>query len=133
MSLALEASRHAARKTLAGQRYLAWRRRPARLDAAARRRLAAELRALAAAQVSLGHELRRLWLRRSQPDGFEITQRRLARAVQSLRRSARALAQNRPPAPPPPHPGFSAATLFRALAEQSAPRTRSRARTRRSA
>jgi hexosaminidase len=121
MSLALDASRHAVRKALAGQRYLAWRRRPAGLDAAARRRLAAELRGLATAQISLGRELRRLWLRRSEPDGFEITQRRLARSVQSLRRAARTLAQNRPPSPPPPHPGFSVATIFRALAEQSSP------------
>ena len=128
MNLALDASRHAVRKALAGQRYLAWRRRPARLGAAARRRLAAELRRLAAEQVSLGRELRRLWLRRSEPDGFEITQRRLARSIQSLRRAARALAQDRPPAPPPPHPGFSVATIFRALAEQSAPRAGSRAR-----
>ena len=122
MRLALDASHHAVRKALAGQRYLAWRRRPARLGSAARRRLAAELSRLAAEQASLGRELRRLWLRRSQPGGFEITQRRLARSIASLRRAARALAANRPPAPPPPHPGFSVATIFRALAEPSSPR-----------
>ena len=118
MLLALDASRHAVRKALAGQRYLAWRRRPARLGSGGRRRLAAELRRLAAEQATLGRELRRLWLRRSEPGGFEIAQRRLARSIASLRRAARALARNRPPAPPPPHPGFSIATIFRALAEQ---------------
>ena len=118
MMLALEASRHAVRKTLAGQRYLAWRRRPARLAAPARRRLAAELQKLAGEQQQLARELRRLWLKRSQPGGFETSQRRLERAIQSLRRAARALARSRPSAPPPPHPGFSVATIFRALAEQ---------------
>jgi len=117
MRLALDASHHAVRKSLAGQRYLAWRRRPTRLAAAARRRLASELRALAGEQAALGRELRRLWLRRSEPDGFEITRRRLARSLASLRRAARALAANRPPAPPPPHPGFTVATIFRALAD----------------
>ena len=117
MSWAIEASRHAVQRTLAGRRYLAWRRRPARQGAAARRRLASELRALAAEQARLGRELRRLWLARSEPDGFELTRRRLARAVASLRRAARALAANRPPAPPEPHPGFTIATIFRALAE----------------
>jgi hypothetical protein len=95
----------------------AWRR-PARLGRAARRRLAAELRRLAAEQASLGRELRRLWLLRSEPGGFEITRRRLARSIASLRRAASALAAGRPPAPPPPHPGFSVATIFRALSEQ---------------
>jgi hypothetical protein len=118
MMLAIDASRHAVRKTLAGQRYLAWRRRPARLPAAARRRLAAELSRLAAQQSALGRELRRLWLRRSHPGGFEISQRRLARSIRSLREAARALGRDRPPAPPPPHPGFSVATIFRALADQ---------------
>ncbi len=120
MRYALDASHHAVRKALAGQRYLAWRRRPARLAAAARRKLASELRALAGEQTALGRELRRLWLLRSEPDGFEITQRRLARSIASLRRAARALVANRPPAPPPPHPGFSVATIFRALADASA-------------
>jgi hypothetical protein len=119
MNWALEASRHAVRRTLAGQRYLAWRRRPERLDAAARRRLASELRKLADEQAALGRELRRLWLLRSEPDGYAVTQRRLARAIASLRRAARALASNRPPAPPPPHPGFTIATIFRALADAS--------------
>ena len=117
MCLALDASHHAVRKSLAGQRYLAWRRRPTRLAAVIRRRLASELRALADEQTALGRELRRLWLRRSEPDGFEITQQRLARSIASLRRAARALAANRPPAPPPPHPGFTVATIFRALAD----------------
>ncbi len=117
MCWALEASRHAVRKALAGKRYLAWLRRPRRLDSRARRRLASELRALADEQTALARELRRLWLRRSEPDGYEVTRRRLARAISSLRRAARALAANRPPAAPPPHPGFTIATIFRALAE----------------
>jgi hypothetical protein len=116
MELAIEASLHAARKTLAGQRYLAWRRSPAGLAPGARRALARDLRALAAEQAALGRRLRRLWLRRSEPGGFEITQRRLARAIASLRRAASALARNRPPAPPPAHPGFSVASIFAALA-----------------
>jgi hypothetical protein len=117
MRWATDASLHAVRRTLAGKRYLDWRRRPRQQGAAARRRLASELRALADEQGRLGRELRRLWLRRSEPDGFEVTRRRLARAIASLRRAARALAANRPPAPPEPHPGFTIATIFRALAE----------------
>jgi hypothetical protein len=120
MCLAADASLHALRKALAGQRYLAWRREPARLGAGARRRLASDLRALAREQSALGRELRRLWLERSEPDGFEIVQRRLARSIASLRRAARALAANRPPAPPPPHPGFSVATILAALAGRGA-------------
>ena len=117
MRYALDASRFAVRKALAGQRYLAWRRKPTRLAVGARRRLASELRALADEQAALARELRRLWLLRSEPDGFGITQRRLARSLASLRRAARALTTNRPPAPPPPHPGFTIATIFRALAD----------------
>ncbi len=117
MRYALDASRHAVSKALAGKRYLAWRRRPPGLSASARRRLAGELRALADEQAALGRELRQLWLLRSEPDGFETTQRRLARSIASLRRAARTLAANRPTAAPPPHPGFTIATIFRALAE----------------
>ena len=102
--LAADASQLACRKALLGRSTLAWRRRPARLDARARRRLARELEALAREQRLLGRRLRRLWLRRSRPEGFELTRRRLAASIASLRRAARALRANRPPAPPPPHP-----------------------------
>jgi hypothetical protein len=117
MAWAADASLFALRKALAGQRWLAWRRRPARLAAGERRRLARDLKALAGEQRGLGRELRRLWLLRSEPDGFEVTQRRLARSTASLERAAGALARGRAPAPPPAHPGFSIATIFRALAE----------------
>ncbi len=113
--LAADCSIHAARKGLAGGEYLAWRRQPTRARAAARRRLARELRSLADEQARLGRLLRRLWLRRSRPSNFEITGRRLKRAVRSLRRAARALERNRPPAPPPPHPGMSMAAVLREL------------------
>jgi hexosaminidase len=112
--LAAEASIHACRKALCGRAYLAWRRRPARLDARARRRLAGELEALAREQRLLGARLRRLWLRRSRSAGFELTRRRLDTSIASLRRAARALRTDRPPAPPPPHPGFDAARIFAA-------------------
>jgi hypothetical protein len=117
MAFAADASAFALRKALAGQLWLAWRRKPARLGSRARRSLARDLRALAREQRVLAGELRRLWLQRSEPDGYEITQRRLDRSVASLERAAAALAKNRPPAPPPPHPGFSVATIFQALAE----------------
>jgi hexosaminidase len=115
MRLAADASHHACRKALAGRRYLAWRRRPSRLDAAGRRRLAGELGALAHEQTELGRRLRRLWLRRSHPSKFEITRRRLGASIASLRRAARALRANRPPAAPPPHPGFDLGGVFAAV------------------
>jgi hypothetical protein len=121
MLWSLEASRHAIRRTRAAQCYLAWRRRPERFDARARRKLASELRSLADEQSRLERELRRLWLLRSEPDGYTVTRRRFARAITSLRSAARALAANRPPTPPPPHEGFTIGAIFRALAEASAP------------
>src|SRR5690606_16989902 len=84
---AADASAHALRRALAGLAWMAWRERPARLDARARRALARELRALAGEQRALGTRLRRLWLARSRPSNFEITGRRLARAVASTLRA----------------------------------------------
>jgi hypothetical protein len=123
MCLATEASALACRKALAGRAYLAWRRRPKRLDAGARRRLARDLDALAREQQRLGRRLRRLWLRRSRPAGFELTRRRLDTSIASLRRAVRALRANRPPAPPPPHPGFDVARVFAAALRSSGGRT----------
>ncbi len=119
--LAADASLLAVRKALLGLDYLAWRKRPERRNAAARRKLARELEALATEQVVLGRTLRRLWLRRSRPSNFEITRRRLDRSVRSLRRAARALKRNRPPAPPGDHPGFDAQNVMAALRRSLAP------------
>jgi len=112
---AADASSLALRRGLAGQRWIAWRERPARLDARARRALARELAALAGEQRALGARLRRLWLARSRPSNYEFTGRRLARAIASTTRAARALEANRPPAPPGPHEGFTPAAVFRHL------------------
>jgi hypothetical protein len=112
---AAEASLFALRKAQAGQRYLAWRAKPARLDARRRRALARELAALAGEQQRLGSALRRQWLARSRPLNFEQSGLRMARAAASLRAAARALERNRPPAPPPPHEGFAPANVLREL------------------
>jgi hypothetical protein len=114
---AADASLFSLRKAFAGLRWVAWRERRASLDARARRALARELARLAAEQRELGTRLRRLWLARSRPSGFEITGRRLVRAGASLRRAARALEANRPPAPPAPHAGFALGEVFRRLRE----------------
>ena len=118
--LAADASIHAVRKALAGQRYVAWRERPARLDRAARRALARELGSLSDAQRALAARLRRLWRARSRPSNFEITGRRLSRSIASLRHAARALERDRPPAPPPPHEGFTTAAVFAELKRAAA-------------
>lgn len=97
LRLAADTSLLATRKGLAGLAWLDWRRRPERLGARERRRLAARLRRLADEQQALGRRLRALWLRRSQPSNFEWTARRLARSVRSLRRAATALELGRPP------------------------------------
>jgi hypothetical protein len=115
LALAADASIHALRKALAGQRYLAWREKPEALDARGRRALARELDALARSQRELEGRLRALWLARSRPSNFEITGRRLDRSIASLERGARALAANRPPPPPAPHEGFTNAAVFAEL------------------
>ncbi len=111
LRLAADASCLAARKALAGAPYVAWRRGRA-LPTRERRRLARELSRLADEQTALGRRLRALWLRRARPEGFELTRRRLLRSVRSMRRAARGLARGRPPAPPPPHPGFDPRTVL---------------------
>jgi hypothetical protein len=112
---AADASLLALRKGLAGQRWIAWREQPDRLDGTERRALARELATLASEQRELATRLRRLWLARSRPSNFAITGRRLARSIASTSRAARALERNRPPAPPAPHEGFTMAAVFRRL------------------
>lgn len=115
LTWAADASSHALRRALAGRRWIAWRERPAGLDARGRRALARELRALAREQRQLGARLRRLWLTRSRPSNYEITGRRLSRAIASTARAARALELDRPPPALGPHEGFTAAAVFRRL------------------
>jgi len=115
---AAAASLLAVRKTLAGRAWLAWRRRPAGLDARGRRRLARELAGLAEEQAALRRELRQLWLRRSRPSDFAFVDRRLRRSIASLRRAARRLTAGRPPPPPPPHPGITRAGVLAALRQE---------------
>lgn len=103
---AADASQLALRKALAGREYVAWRRRPRRLDGRRRRALSRELAAAAAEQARLARRLRRLWLARSRPSDLALTERRIRVSLRSLRRAARALAADRPPPPPPAHPGF---------------------------
>jgi hypothetical protein len=118
---AADASLLAVRKARAALPWVAWRRGRRRLDARARRRLAGELRGLAREQAALGRTLRRLWLRRARESSFEITGRRLARSIASLRRAADALARNRPPPPPPTHEGVTLGAVFRALRDAAPP------------
>jgi hypothetical protein len=112
---AADASLLALRKARAALPWVAWRRGERRLDAAARRRLAAELRGLAREQAALGRTLCRLWLRRAEPSNLSHVQRRLSGSIRSLRRAAAALARNRPTPPPPPHPGVTFGAAIRAL------------------
>ena len=114
---AADASLLALRRALAGERWIAWRERPDRLDARERRALARELTTLANEQRRLMKRLRRLWRARSRPSNFELTGRRIARSIASTTRAARALERNRPPAPPAPHEGFTMGAVFRHLKE----------------
>ncbi len=114
---ATEASLFTVRKTLAAGEWLAWRKKPERLDARGRRRLARSLELLAKEQGDLGKRLARLWLARSRPSNFEINKRRLSSSQQSLRRAARALQRNAapPPAPDPAEVGIR--TIYLELRE----------------
>lgn len=100
---ATDASLFAVRKALAAGEWLAWRKRPGRLDAAGRRRLARSLERLAGEQTELSKELARLWLARSRPSSLDVTRRRIDLSRQSLRRAARALRRNAAPPPAPDH------------------------------
>jgi hypothetical protein len=111
---AADASELAARKGLACLDWLAWWRRPARLDARGRRALARTLSRLADEQARLGRRLKKLWLARAGEGGFEIAGGRLARSVRGLRAAARALERNRPPGAPPPE-RFDFGTAYRDL------------------
>ena len=100
----------------AGREDLAWRRKPERLNSRGRRALARRLQDVASRQTLLCRRLQRLWLARSLPSDFALTKRRIDASVRSLRRAARALDRNRPPAPPPKHPGFDdVGTVMRAV------------------
>jgi hypothetical protein len=114
---AADASAFAARKGIAALDWLAWWRKPGRLDARGRRALARTLRGLADEQATLGRRLKRLWLARAQPGGFEIAGGRLAGSVRSLRAAARALERNAPPAGAPPE-SFDFMRAYRALTAQ---------------
>lgn len=114
---AADASIHALRKALAGLDYVAWRERPDRLSAAGRRKLARAMNALAEEGRALAERLAELWLARSHVSEIEKTARRIDRAIASLGRAARALASNRPPAPPPEHEGFAPGVVIRILRE----------------
>ncbi len=117
LRFAADASLFAVRKGLAGRAWLDWRARPRRLDARGRRGLARELRRLADEQRALERRLHGLWLARSRPSNFEITQRRIAISVRGLRRAARALERDAaPPAPAAPQ-GFDPASVVAALRE----------------
>ena len=116
---AADASAFAARKGLATLEWLAWRAKPARLDARGRRALARTLAKLADEQAALGKRLKRLWLARAAPGGFSVTATRLSGSVRSLRAAARQLERNQPPAEAPPAK-FDFGTAYRALTEQIA-------------
>ncbi len=93
---AADASLLAVRKAVAGLAYLEWRRRPASLNAAKRRRLSRQLVSLASEQVALGRTLWSLWRERNHPSNFEITKKKLDASIRSLRRAARRLERNQP-------------------------------------
>ncbi|MCG8590115.1 MAG: family 20 glycosylhydrolase [Proteobacteria bacterium] len=116
---AADASLYTVRKSEAAQEYFAWCRAPATLTARQRRNLAERLERLADEQTALAKRLRRLWLARSEPEGFEHTGRRFPRLRRSLRRAARSLRANRPPELPEREP-LDLQTMFRWLRASTA-------------
>jgi hexosaminidase len=112
LTYATEASLFAVRKALVAGEWLAWRKRPGRLDAGGRRRLARSLERLAGEQTELGKKLARLWKARSRPSNFEITRRRISGSRQSLRRAARALRRNAAPPPAPDHAEIGLRSIY---------------------
>ncbi len=115
---AADASLFAARKAFAGRNYVAWRRRPKSLTSRGRKQLALSLRELAREQLRLKHRLHQLWLARSAPSNFEIVGARIDRSLRGLRRAARALESNRPPAPPLRPADMQPSTLIQFLRNQ---------------
>lgn len=101
---AADASLLAVEKTLAAQRYNAWRRKPSSLGARERRQLAQRLRALARTQRALLTRLQKLWLARSAISDFDLNERRIKRSIQSIRTAANRLIENNPPSPAKPAP-----------------------------
>jgi hypothetical protein len=81
---AIEASMLAAEKGLAGIEFLRWRETPSK----AGRSLASELLRIEGAQRRLKRELRRLWLARNRPDGFEKMDAQYDASISGLRRAA---------------------------------------------
>ncbi len=120
LSYAADASLFAIHKTQAARRFNAWRETPADLDARERKRLCKELTALATRQRELARTLSKLWLARSQVSNFEMTKRRIARSQKSLRKAARALEHNHPPAPARPEP-FTQQGIIAAVRRSLAP------------
>jgi hypothetical protein len=116
---AADTSLFAVRKSLTAGEWLAWRRRPAQLDARRRGRLARSLELLAAEQTDLGKTLARLWLARSRPSNLEMTRRRLDCSRRSLRRAAQALRRNAAPAPAPDPAEIGIRTIYLELRELS--------------
>jgi hypothetical protein len=88
---AIEASILAAEKGLAGIEYLSAKESAI----AGRKSLASELRRLSRAQARLKRELRRLWLARNRPDGFEKMASQYDTSLRGLRRASRELGGSR--------------------------------------
>ncbi len=88
---AIEASILGAQKGLAGIEYLSWRgsgRKP-------RKSLASELGRIEKGQKRLKRELRRLWLARNRPDGFEKMDSQYEASIHGLGRAAREMRRSR--------------------------------------
>jgi hypothetical protein len=86
---ALEASILAAEKGLAGIEYLRLREKE---DRAARKSLAAELARIEREQRRLQQRLRKLWLARNRPAGFEKMRAQYETSIRGLRRAVREVA-----------------------------------------
>jgi hypothetical protein len=99
MLFATRASEFAVRKAITGQEYLGWREGTIRPRAAGRKRLAAELRGLAAEQVDLARMLRRLWMARNRRSNLEGNLDRIRASVRALRRGAQRIESGHRPTP----------------------------------
>ncbi len=88
---AIEASILGAEKGLAGIEYLRWRGSGGK----PRKALASELARIEKDQKRLKRELRRLWLARSRPDGFEKMDLQYEASIHGLRRAADELRRSR--------------------------------------